>query len=91
MRTGFKCPVGKLMGFVAKFKLAGKVTDGPREASGVGDRVRPEPAKYKTTQGGSTTRHLKVRGALMIKALFGLALRQAMGLVAWGTCGWCQG
>ncbi len=78
------------------------------------DRVRPEPAKYKTTNWRRYNQALKARGALMIwldrdlqwsglasgkrgrtplfsdaaiqfcltiKALFGLALRQAMGMV----------
>ena len=78
------------------------------------DRVRPEPAKYKTKNWSSYNQALKARGALMIwldrdlqwsglasgkrgrpslfsdaaiqfcltiKGLFGLALRQAMGMV----------
>ncbi len=78
------------------------------------DRVRPEPAKYKTTNWRRYNQGLKSRGALMIwlerdlqwsgmasgkrgrtptfsdaaiqfcltiKGLFGLALRQAMGMV----------
>lgn len=80
----------------------------------MGDRVRPEAAKYKTTNWRRYNRALKARGALMIwpdrdlqwsglasgqrcytplfsdaaiqfcltiKSLFGLALRQAMGMV----------
>ncbi len=78
------------------------------------DRVRPEPAKYKTTNWRRYNQALKARGSLMIwldrdlqwsgqssgkrgrpalfsdaaiqfcltiKGLFGLALRQAMGMV----------
>ena len=53
-------------GFVEEFKLASKVAGGPRQACRMSDRVRPEPAKHKTTNWLRHNQTLKTRGALMI-------------------------